>query len=367
MTLVTPSLPSIQATFGLEGSHIAMSQAIYLLGLALPQLAFGAFSDRIGRRGPLLAGILLFIAGSILSAAAQDIAALSIGRLLQAIGASSGMVIGRALLRDMYPEAKMAGVLGYLTMATMVLPIVAPSVGAILQEAAGWRANFWLTGILGVLLVMGILLTVPRDPNVRRERNDAGVVWALLRSPRFLGMSTQVALTSSSNQAFFVAAPFLLERSFALTPAQYGMWFAVPSLAFLVGNFVSARTSSRFGIDRMVFVGAMASGAIGLTFLLVQYGLGMTPVWLFVLIGVLGFFHGLIVPNALAGATSSEGRGFGMAAGLAGCIQMVASAAFVIIAMPSVADAEVTLIWTIAGVSIASVLLYVPALLRLRR
>lgn len=352
LTLITPSLPSLQQELGITVAQLGASQAIYLLCIALPQLFYGACSDRIGRRRPLLIGLGIFVAGSIAATFAFDVFSLTLARFLQAIGASSGMVISRAIVRDMHGEGRMASVMGFLAMPMMVMPMLAPAVGGLIQELVGWRGNFWLLTACGLLLIAASLAWLPREAAApAAQPAPAGAAKALLTSRRFHFFTLQFGLSSAANQLFFIAAPFVMERQFGLSPLAYGAWFSVPPLMYFAGNLVSGIYAERLGTVRMVRAGALGAGLVCAAWVLLFSMLPVPSAGLFLVMGSIALCHGLVTPSAVTGATGAISAAYGFASGMAGFIQAALCAAVVMAASVFHIESAGLLVWWLAGLA----------------
>jgi len=358
LTLITPSLPSLQSELGITVTQLGVSQAVYLLCIALPQLFYGAYSDRIGRRKPLLLGLAVFVAGSIAATFAFDVLSLTFARFLQAIGASSGMVISRAVVRDMHPEGRMASVMGFLAMPMMVLPMIAPALGGLVQDLIGWRGNFWLLTVCGILLIAASMAWLPRESGAAAAQlTPAGTTKALLTSRRFYFFTFQFGLSSATNQLFFIVTPFVMERQFGLPPLAYGAWFSIPPLMYFAGNLISGIYAERLGIVRMVRVGSLGAGVVCAIWLLAFIYLPVASVELFLVMGSIALFHGLITPSAVAGATGAISTAFGFASGMAGFLQALLCAMTVLAASVAEIEHAELLVWWLASISLVCVML----------
>ncbi len=146
LNIFIPSIPGLQNSFGITYGTAQLTLTLYLLGLAVCQLGYGPLSDRYGRRPLLLGGMALFVVASIAAAIAPNIETLIAARLVQAIGGASGIVLARAMVRDVFDREKSASVISYITMAFVVAPMVAPVLGGFIDKVAGWRTDFWLLG-----------------------------------------------------------------------------------------------------------------------------------------------------------------------------------------------------------------------------
>jgi len=349
MTLIGPSLPALQLHFVLTQQGTALSQAAYLLALAVPQLFVGFLSDRFGRRRPLLVGLSLFILGSIVCFVAQTLALFLAGRLLQAIGASAGLVSAGALLRERHSERRAAGVIGYLSLGMMVLPMLAPIIGGLVQTTLGWRANFLILAGLGLVVLFSAAQKVERSSPTPPQTPTSSFK-SLLLSAKFRLYAGQIALASAANHTFLNSAPYLLTARFGLTPAQYGPLFSVPAISFLLANLISTRIVARWGLQRLILIGTtitLVGGAGGLLLAMVS---SFSYLMLFAIASTMSFGHGLTIPNAMTGAIGAVPGALGRAAGLAGCLQMSLGALAVLIFMPLVYIDMLPLLFALAAV-----------------
>ncbi len=358
LTLITPSLPSLQAELGISMAQLGASQGVYLLCIAVPQLLYGSYSDRIGRRKPLLVGLAIFVAGSIGATFAFDIWSLMLARLLQAAGASAGMVVSRGIVRDMHPEGRMASVMGFLAMPMMVMPMIAPALGGLMQDMVGWRGNFWLLAGSGVALFAAASAWLPRDGAAAAVRHGpSGAARRLLRSRRFHFFALQFGLSSAANQLFFITAPFVMERQFGLAPSAYGVWLSLPPLMYFAGNLLSGLYAERLGTVRMVRAGTLGTGVVCTIWLVVLARFEVAPVELFLVMGSIALCHGLVTPSAVAGSTGAISTAFGLASGLAGFIQALLGAIVVSAATVFGIERATSLVWWLAGLAWLCVIL----------
>ncbi len=332
MQIFLPALPAIQRDFAAAPGAVQLALSLSMVSIALATLAFGPISDRYGRRPVVIAGLGLFLVGTAVCAAAPDVPSLIVGRIFQAAGGSSGMVLARAIVRDVYPDARVAQAIAYLTMAMVVAPMVAPALGGALTDLFGWRANFVFVGAVGVAVTA---LMLSRLPETNRSPSPlqglAGIVSGfvrLLRAPIFCGYVFQAAFSAGSFFAFASGAPYVMVDVLGRPATEYGLYFIFLGLAYIAGNYVSARTSGRLGIHPMLVAGSV----LALAGTLLTAALALIFPWSAPLIfgpGILiGFANGLTMPNAQAGAVSYAPRAAGTASGLAGFLQMLLAAVF---------------------------------------
>jgi DHA1 family bicyclomycin/chloramphenicol resistance-like MFS transporter len=329
LNIFMPSMPGLQATFGVSYGTVQLTLTLYLIGLSVCQLFYGPLSDRYGRRPLLLAGLALFVLASIASALATSIEMLIAARLVQAIGGASGIVLSRAIVRDLYQGEKAASVLGYITMAWVLAPMVAPALGGYLDQIAGFRASFVLLAAVGALILAGAWFTL-HETNF--DRRTDGRLWqsahygSIFAARQFRGYATCLAFTSAVFFTFLAFAPFLTVTIMDRSAIEYGLWFILVSVGYMVGNFLSGRYSERIGNDHMVLLGNMLTffGA-ALCLVLALFGL-LTPVALFSPMLLCALGNGLTIPNGTIRAISIDPRLVGTAAGLVGFLQMGVSA-----------------------------------------
>lgn len=324
LQIFLPALPAIQTSFGSTTGVVTLTLSLSILANAVANLAYGPMSDHFGRRPVLLVGLAAFIAGSLACALAPSIEFLIGARIVQSIGGAAGMVLARAIVRDLYGRERSASVIAYLTMTMVVAPMLAPTIGAILLDVASWRAIFYLVTGVGVALFWPIVvrLAETRPPAARRMGGLLSGAGVLLRSPAFLAYALQSTFGISIFFSFLAGAPYFMMHVLGRSATEYGLWFILVSAAFMAGNLVAGRFSPRIGLDRMVLIGSVLGvGGASLAFALLLAGFWM-PIALFGPIMAVALGNGFAVPNAQAGAVSVEPLLAGTASGIAGCSQM---------------------------------------------
>ena len=225
-------------------AHVQLVLTLYLAGIAGGQVVYGPLSDRFGRRPVLIAGLAIFLVGTLLCGVAWSLAALIVGRVLEGCGACAGIVLGRAIIRDVYEREAAARGLAIVMMAMTLAPAISPAVGAYLAEWVDWRAIFVLLAILGAIV---LALTVARlgETNTRparaRPRRHGGFVYHVLaRSPAFVGFALCSACTSASWFTFIASAPHILSEALGEPPSTYGLMILLPMATFMLGNAAAA-------------------------------------------------------------------------------------------------------------------------------
>ena len=331
LNILVPALPGLVARLASDTGTVQLTLSLYLLSLAVAQLLLGPLSDRFGRRPVVLAGLALSVVASLAAIAASSIGALIGARVVQAIGASTGIVIGRAIIRDLYERERAAAMIGLVTTAMVIAPMISPLVGGILDTAFGWEAIFlFIAAFSGVVLLWAVLvLPETRPASMAQAPGMLIQEWrALLGNAKFHGYVLCGALGSAPFFTFLGGGPHVVVTLMGRTSAEFGVWFVVTSLGYMSGNFTSSRLSQRFGIEPMIMAGIVFEliGA-SLTALLVATIPEAGPAIIFLPQLVISFGNGLLLPNAIAGAISVRPQAAGAASGMTGFTQMAVGAA----------------------------------------
>jgi DHA1 family bicyclomycin/chloramphenicol resistance-like MFS transporter len=331
LNIVVPALPGLVTRLGSDTGTVQLMLSLYLLSLAAAQLLLGPLSDRFGRRPVVLAGLALSVIASLAAIPASSIGALIGARVVQAIGASTGIVIGRAIIRDLFERDRAAAMIGLVTTAMVIAPMVAPMVGGILDTAFGWEAIFLFIALFSAVVLMWAVFVLPETRPANVPHTSAGLVheWrALIGSAKFHGYVLCGALGSAPFFTFLGGGPHVVVTLMGRSSAEFGIWFALTSLGYMSGNFTASRLSQRLGVDAMIMAGIVFEliGA-GLTTVLVATMSEAGPAIIFVPQLVISYGNGLLLPNAIAGAISVRPQAAGAAAGMTGFTQMAIGAA----------------------------------------
>ncbi len=330
MQILLPAIPIIKDSFTVSTAVAQLTLSLSMAAIAVATLAYGPLSDRYGRKPVLVAGMIITIIGSILCVLAPSIELLIAGRIVQAAGGAVGMVVARAIVRDVYDAREAASVIATLVMVMVVMPMLSPAVGGELMVRLDWHSVFVLVAIISALLLGLLVYALPetlREPVIFTGVGDMLRSYqALMRVRVFQGYSLSVAFVSVVFFSFIAAAPEIMVSVFERPATEYGYYFIIIPLGFMIGNYVTRYYGRKFGIQRMIDYGSQISLAgIGLAIILQLLGL-QHPAALFLPIAFAIFGNGITLPNAQAGAINAAPHMAGSASGLTGFMQMAFSA-----------------------------------------
>lgn len=366
MQMFLPALPAIQKDFATTAGTAQLTLTLAMVAIGVATLVFGPVSDRFGRKPVLIAGIVFYIAGSVVVALADSIPLLLAGRVVQAGGASAGIVLARAMARDVYGFAQSIRVVSYLTMAMVVAPTLSPAIGGLITDSFGWRAIFWIMCVVGALALLGVGLGLTETNPARAPGGWRGLVEGsrrLIVSRRYLGYAF---VSSSSFCVFFsflAAAPYLMAEVLNRPARDYGFWFMPVAGIFIVGTWLSTRFLDRHGADKLIRFGTFATFAVVVAALPFYYLLPLSPALLFLPAVGFSLAQGFVIPNCQASAINVEPKYAGAGSGLVGFIGMAASAAVAQI-VAVLADGTV---WPMACFSVGAAVVGILCLPMLRK
>ncbi len=331
ISIYIPSMPEIAESFETTMGQVQLTLTLYLIGFAISQLIYGSLSDRFGRRPALLSALVVFFASSVACTLAPTIEFLIVARIFQAFGACAGVVLTRAIVRDVYDRRESARVMAYLGMAMGLAPALAPVLGGQLQIFFGWRANF---AFMAVACAVAFVASWARLRETHHQRiasgtrpfSMLGAYVRLLRSPTYLGYSFNAAFLTAGFFAFFSGAPIVVIQIMGLTPDLLGFLTLFMPAGFITGNFIVSRLTYKYSIDQLIIVGNL----IALSAMVTMFGIAITGhISVAAIVGpvyFLGLANGFALPNNLAGAVSVDPTIAGTASALLGFMQMIISA-----------------------------------------
>lgn len=336
MQIIIPCLPGMAVALAVPYGTIQLALTLFLLGVAAGQLFYGPLSDRFGRKPLLLGGLGLFLLGTLGAAVAPDAGSLIAARVLQAVGSCAGLVLGRAMIRDSYPRERSASVMGYVSTAMAVAPMIAPLLGSLLAEHYGWRATMLACLVFGAALLPLVWARMPEtlaQPAALSGIGGALRAYAqLLRLPLFRAYAAVTTFSTAVFFAFAAGGPVVVIGGLGHGATTYGAAMMLISVAWMSGTFTSARLVGRHGLDRMMRIGTAVTLAGGVLAILVQTLLPPHILAFFLPMAVVALGNGMTQPNAIAAAVSVRPQLAGTASGLVGALQMGAGAAMTLAA-----------------------------------
>ena len=310
-----PALPRIASDLHSSASGVQLSLTSCLVGLALGQLLIGPLSDRHGRRPPLFVGLALFIVSSFVCAAAPSTLVLVLLRFCQGFGGAAGIVVARAIVRDLHSGVAAARFFSMLMLVTGAGPVLAPQIGAELLRLTSWRGVFVVLGVSGSLLLAMAALRLPETLPLRRAADGGGLrvtiraMRTVATSRTFVANALACGLGFGAIFAYVSGSSFVMEDVYHLSPQLFGLVFAFNACGLVATGQVNARIVGRFGSARLLTFGlvALASGGVAALVVVASGGLGLAALiaCLFVTVSC----NGLVGPNAMALALNDFPRG----------------------------------------------------------
>ncbi|GHE10277.1 multidrug effflux MFS transporter [Streptomyces alanosinicus] len=326
-----PSLPQIADDLNATASATQLSLTACLVGLGSGQMIAGPISDRLGRRGPLLAGLLLFVAAALACSWAPNVWTLVVLRLLQGIGGATGIVIASAIVRDRHTGVQAARLFSLLMLVTGMAPILAPVAGGQLLRMTDWRGIFLALTAAGAVILLACTLLLPETHPVqaRTAPTDSGPVFGrLLKDRQYVGYMLSCGFAFAAMFAYIAGSPFVLQEIHHMSPQAFSYVFGINALGLVVAAQTGGRIVHKSGPRRLLGLGVSGSalGGVGALVCAVTHApLPALLVSLFVIVTSVG----LVMPNSMALAMNNHGEIAGAAAALIGFLQHIIGAAMV--------------------------------------
>lgn len=328
--LYLPAFPDVAVAFGVDPGAVQFTLSASLLGMALGQLLYGPLSDRYGRRAPLIVGLTVFMVSSLACAVAPSLSALVLFRFLQALGGSAGMVISRAIIRDLYSGAEMARMLSAMMTVFAIAPVLAPSLGAAILAFASWHWLFVVLAAFALYCLIGVLTLPETLPSERRT--DHGLVGSMraygqiATNPVFRRATTIATMGSAMLFAYIASSPVVFIDSFGVSTLTYAVLFGVNSLALAFGAQLNMRLLRVYEIHTLLRTFTLVGLAGGVVMLVVSV-LGLALPFLLVPLAVVYVSISGILGNAGAELMKPFPHNAASAAALSGVVQMLMGAA----------------------------------------
>jgi DHA1 family bicyclomycin/chloramphenicol resistance-like MFS transporter len=322
MDMYLPGLPKLTRDLGASASTGQLTLTGCMLGIAAGQMFTGPLSDTLGRRRPLLAGLTGYIAASLACAAAPSILTLIVLRFIQGTLGGAGVVIARAVVRDLFAGRAAARMFAMLMAVMGVAPVFAPLIGGQVLAITSWRGIFVVLAAIGVPLLLATLLWLPETlPPSRRHSGGVNTTLRtfrrLLRDRGFIVPAASFSLACAVLFAYIAGSSFVLEDVYGASPQAFSLVFAVNSVGLVAMSQVGARLVGRVGPDVLLRYGlfGVAAGSLG-AFVVTILHAGLAPL-LFALFVTVAF-DGLVFPNATAASLESQSGALGSASALLG-------------------------------------------------
>lgn len=360
--LYLPALPELARDFDTHESNVQLTITACLVGLAVGQAVAGPLSDAFGRRRPLLIGVLVYAVASVACAAAASLGLLTAGRLLQGLAGAAGIVIARAVVRDLYSGVEAARYFSLLMLVTGVAPILAPFVGAQLLHLTSWRGLFVALAAYGVLLVAAVAFwlreTLPEERRVTGgARETARAFRVVARDRDVIGYALAMGFMFAAMFAYIAGSPFVLQEVYDLSPAEFGVAFGVNSIGIVTASQVGRRLLLRHSERRILGAGLGFAACSGLALLgaaALDLGLAALLVPLFGVISCVG----LVFPTSTSLALANHPDVAGTASGLLGVLQFVLGAATAPLVGLAGTDTAVPMAAVIAALTVAALVAF---------
>jgi DHA1 family bicyclomycin/chloramphenicol resistance-like MFS transporter len=326
MHIFVPALSIAAADLGASSTDMPLAISIYMLGLALGQLLYGPISDVKGRLPVLQAGLVVNLLGSMACAFAQDLDTFLVARLIQSLGAAAGLVIGRTIVRDTSLSEAAVKRLALLSLMLMSSPALAPMMGGLVAEVAGWRSIFAFSALLALIALLSSHCWLDEtllQTSTFHWRSLLRDYWAVASSSRFLALAFGSACGMFSIFAFLAVAPAIFSERLGQPVTTIGVSTGLIMSGSAIGNLLTARLSHRVRPERLMTFGNLLNLLSILTMVCVLWSGQLTVAIAVAIMGVFAIGNGLGSPTALALVMEVHPRLVGSATGLLGCIQLL--------------------------------------------
>ncbi|WP_066722668.1 MULTISPECIES: multidrug effflux MFS transporter [Hyphomicrobiales] len=358
-----PSLPDIVRVMETDVAGAQATLSTFLFGFAGGQILWGPLSDRLGRRPVLLTGLALFTLATLACALAPSIEALTVARAVQALGASGPIVLGRAMVRDLYEGPRAGRELARMGMIMGLVPAVAPVLGGVLQQAFGWRSTFVASLAFAAVLavVVGLLLPETLKTRSREPLSLLAIIkgfGTLLQNRAYRVYVGLTALAYGGLFAFISGSSFVLIGIHGLTPAQYGLSFGFGVLGFILGTILAQRLVGRRGMDGVIALGVACLAAGGLAMLLCVLTGFAGPFGVIVPMALYACGVGLTMPQAQASAMMPFPDRAGAASSFTGLCQMLFSACVGLLVGHALKSGALPLPLVMSAIGVAALVLF---------
>ena len=370
--IMVPALPSVASGLQVTFSDTQLILSVFMAGFAAGQLFVGPMSDRFGRKPVLVVSLSLFVLASGLCAIAPDLATLSVARLLQALGASASMSVGRAIVRDSFPSDRIAQVYAYVGTALAIGPIIGPIFGGLIEVGAGWRAIFIFVGGFGTLMLLSILFLLRETnrqlmPNATDPGKLIGNYAALLSNREYMGYVFCNMICYGGIFVFTSCSAYVLIGLLKVSPDTFGLLYAITVGAYGVGTLVASQFTRRLEVNGMIVFGGLIMTISGEIMVILPL-LGYFNIWTVILpFAGFAFGTGFVFPNGQAGSITPFPKMAGAASSMLSCLQMSFAAVLGAVAAGFLNGTVMPLAWTVFWMGLVMLLLFYVLVLRAQR
>ncbi|AVE49880.1 Bcr/CflA family drug resistance efflux transporter [Serratia marcescens] len=333
----------------------------FLIGFCLAQLIWGPVSDRFGRRLPLFIGMGLFVIGSMGCALSTDIGQIIFWRVFQALGACTGPMLARAMIRDLFSRTRAAQMLSTLMIIMAIAPIAGPLIGGQMIKVTSWHTIFWLLAIIGALMLMSLFWLPETLPAEKRSQTSVTKAFknyfTLLTNTRYMRFTLCLTFYYVAAYAFITGSPFVYITYFGVDPQHYGWLFAINIVGLMAVSMVNRRLVHRYPLE-MLLKNAVFIATIAALVLAVTTGLGVGG--LFLIVGAVFVFfsmNGIIAATSTACALDAVPNVAGSASALMGALQYGSGIISSLLLALFSDDTPWTMGWIIAVFTAASALM----------
>ncbi|MCA2018878.1 multidrug effflux MFS transporter [Vibrio tritonius] len=317
-----PAMPTMATE--LQG-NAELTVTGFLIGFAIAQLIWGPISDHIGRRVPLFIGMVLFVAGSIGCAMSQSIEQIVFWRVFQALGACTGPMLSRAMIRDLYTRSRAAHMLSTLVIIMAIAPIAGPLLGGQMIKFSSWHSIFWLLAMIGTLMFFSIFY-LPETLNVE-NRTKASLSTAfinyfeLFKNLPFMRYTLSLTFYYVAIYAFITGSPFVYIDYFGIEPQHYGWLFAINIVGVMAMSFVNQQLVRHFSLDTLLKATTLIA-ALSIAIMMLSVKAEFGGIWMIILPIFIAFsMNGIIAASSTAAALDEIERNAGSASAVIGSLQ----------------------------------------------
>ncbi|MEU9517579.1 multidrug effflux MFS transporter [Streptomyces sp. NPDC048224] len=358
-----PGVPDTAQAFGTPVASVQWTFSAFMIGIAVSQAVYGPISDAYGRKRVIVFGLGLFVAASLVCAAAPTIEVFGAGRLLQALGAGSGMVLGRAVISDLYEEKEAARTFATVMPIVGVSPSVAPLIGGYLTSYVSWRAPFAVTALIGLTTLVVMVTRIPESlPPQRRSKHLAATLRGyprLLTRPLFWAYTTNLAVAYGGYFGYLAASPLVFEKMGLATETTSYCYITV-SVGYVAGNLTSRALVRTRRIDRLLWTGHgfFLAGAVLMLALGLSGAGGRWGLLVLVFMPVMTFGNGFLLPLSMSAGVTAFRTTAGSASGLMGALQLLGASLGIFLTSRLPAGDLFALGWFVLAASVAGGVLF---------